>query len=458
MRTQFFSHDSVNKKIFRAALTIGSATVVVKVAATLKDLMVARSFGRNDSLDAFLIALVLPTFAMGLVATSLALALIPVLVETRQKEGVPAAQQLLSSIFLVTGFLLVAAGVLLGLCAPLYLPYLAHSFPQQKLVLTREFLYLLVPWLVLGGLATFMGFVLNAIEKFAVPALVPILTPTAVLVCVSLWTHHDSGFALVAGTVTGSFLEASFLFYLIRKHNILGALQWHGIDERVKSVLWQTGPMMAGSLLMGATPVVDQVMAAVLGAGSVSALNYGNKVPIGLVSICAMALSTAVLPYFSQMVADGDWQGCKHTLKRYTALNATVSIPLTILLAIFSRPIIHLLFQRGAFTSADTEIVSRVQAGYMLQVPFYVLSMIFVRFITAMRRNDLLMYGAAINLVVDIAMNLVLMRIWGVAGIALSTSIVIFISFLFLSICSVKLLNQKLRRPLPSSVPGPVTS
>jgi putative peptidoglycan lipid II flippase len=201
--------------------------------------------------------------------------------------------------------------------------------------------------------------------------------------------------------------------------------------------------MVAGSLLMGSTPVIDQVMAAILGPGCVSALSYGNKIPIGLVSICAMALSTAVLPYFSQMVADGDWQGCKHTLKRYTALNALVSIPATILLMIFSKPIIHLLFQRGAFTSADTEIVSRVQTGYMLQVPFYVLGMIFVRFITAMRRNDLLMYASAVNLVVDIAMNLVLMRIWGVAGIAVSTSFVMFVSFLFVSVCSIKLLSKQ---------------
>jgi putative peptidoglycan lipid II flippase len=94
----------------------------------------------------------------------------------------------------------------------------------------------------------------------------------------------------------------------------------------------------------------------------------------------------------------------------------------------------------------------------MLQVPFYVLGMIFVRFITAMRRNDLLMYGAGINLVVDIAMNLVLMRIWGVAGIALSTSVVIFISFLFSSICSIVLLRRQGGKKLATSVSGTAIS
>jgi putative peptidoglycan lipid II flippase len=57
-----------------------------------------------------------------------------------------------------------------------------------------------------------------------------------------------------------------------------------------------------------------------------------------------------------------------------------------------------------------------------------------------MRRNDLLMYASAVNLVLDIVLNFVLMRRWGIAGIALSTSLVYAASFLFVAICSVKLL------------------
>ena len=220
-----------------------------------------------------------------------------------------------------------AVALLLALLARLYLPWLGHSFPLQKQLLTREFLYFLAPWLVLSGLATFMACVLNAIEKFAVPALVPILTPAAVLFCIAVWTRASSGFALALGTVAGSFLEAALLYYLVKKHQILGALRWHGFDPRVRAVLSQTGPMMAGCLLMGATPVVDQFMAAMLGSGNVSALSYGSKVPAALLAIGATALSTATLPYFSRMAADSDWQGCRHTLKRYSALMLSVSIP-----------------------------------------------------------------------------------------------------------------------------------
>ena len=435
--------DTMNRRIFRAAVTIGLATVVVKAGTTFKDLAVARFFGRNDHIDSFLFALMLPSFAITLVVGAVSAALVPVLVDTRQKDGVVAGQRLLSSVLVLTVVLLVAVAVLLGALAPLYLPYLAHNFSPEKRALTRDFIYLLTPWLVTSGTAMFVGYVLNSIEKFAAPALVPILTPVAILASMILWRRPVSGYSLAAGTVAGSLLEAGLLCWLIKRHELLGDIRWHGFGERVRAVMSQTGPMMAGCLLMGATPLVDQYMASMLAPGSVAALSYGSKVTTALFAIGATALSTAALPYFSKMTAAGDWLGCRHTLKRYSTLILAIGVPLTALLVVCSRPVIRLLFERGAFTASDTDVVSRVQAFYCLQIPFYALCVLFVRFISSVRRNDLLMYASSINLVVDITMNLILMRWFGVAGIALSTTIVMICSFTFLFLNARRLLSRQ---------------
>jgi len=439
----FTRHDTINRRIFRAAITIGVATVVVKAVTTAKDLAVARYFGRNDQLDSFLFAFMLPAFAVSLVVGAISAALVPVLVDTRQKDGILAGQQLLSSVFLLMIILLVAVAVLLGVLAPFFLPYLAHNFSPEKQALTRDFLYLLIPWLVASGMAMFIAYILNSIEKFAIPALLPILTPMATLACIILWRRPVTGYSLAAGAVGGGVLEAVLLCWLVRRHELLGRFRWYGLSPRVRAVLHQTGPMMAGGLLMGATPLVDQYMASMLAPGSVAALSYGSKVTSVLFAIGATALSTATLPYFSKMTAEGDWLGCRHTLKRYSAVILAIGVPVTALLVLCSRPVIRLLFERGAFTSADTDLVSRVQAFYCLQIPFYALCVLFVRFISAVRRNDLLMYASAINLVVDVTMNLILMRWLGVSGIALSTSFVMVGSFTFLFLSSRRLLSRQ---------------
>ena len=142
----------------------------------------------------------------------------------------------------------------------------------------------------------------------------------------------------------------------------------------------------------------------------------------------ATPLGTAVLPYFSQMVATRDWTGCRHTLKTYSRSIVLVTVPLTLGLVVFSHPLIRILFQRGAFTAADTRVVSRVQAFLSLQIPFYVLAQLGVRFISALKKNSVLMFIAGVNLVVNVILNLILMRYEGVAGIALSTALVYLVS------------------------------
>lgn len=443
--------DTTNRKIFRAALIVGFLGLIAKLVATLKELIIARSFGRGDEVDAFLIAFVLPAFVLNIGMSALGAALVPIFVETRQDHGTETANQLLANMMLLGVVVLVAVAALLGLLAPLYLPFLGHSFSPAKLELTRELLYLLLPWIVFSGVATLAAAVLNASEKFAVPALTPLLTSIVTIGLVMFASWRWGVFTLAGGAVIGSLMEAALLLRFLKRQGLHFTLRWHGFDERVRSVLAQYAPMLTGGILMGMTAVVDQAMAAMLPAGSVAALGYANKIISGMVTLAALALSTATLPYFSRMVAAKDWAGCRHTLKRYSALIVGVTVPFTLLVIGFSRPIVRFLYQRGAFTAADTELVSWVQVCYAIQIPFYVWSMLFVRFITSIRRNDVLMYVSAVNLTLDIVLNLVLMRVWHVAGIALSTSIVYIVLLLMVSIWSVRFLAQKHMYPLPAT-------
>jgi putative peptidoglycan lipid II flippase len=220
-------------------------------------------------------------------------------------------------------------------------------------------------------------------------------------------------------------------------------LRWNGLDSEVRSVLQQYAPMLAGSFLMCSTTVVDQAMAAMLPSGSVAALSYGYKIVGLIVAIGATALTTAALPYFSHMATEQDWAGCRHTLTRYTALVLGITMPLMLALIAFSHPLIRLVFQRGAFNALDTDLVSRVQQCYFIQIPFYMCGMLFVRFLSSIRRNDVLMYGSAISLTLDVSLNFILMRKMGIAGIALSTSLVLFVSFVYLGVCTIKFFPDK---------------
>jgi putative peptidoglycan lipid II flippase len=101
-----------------------------------------------------------------------------------------------------------------------------------------------------------------------------------------------------------------------------------------------------------------------------------------------------------------------------------ISIPVTATLILFSQPIVAWSFERGKFTPESTMQVAAVQAMYAFQLPFYLLGLLLVRLAVALRLNRLMLLCGGLNLVVNAAMNWILMKPLGVTGIALATSFV----------------------------------
>ena len=388
----------------------------------------ARWFGRSDALDAFLIAFLLPSFLVNLIAGSFNAAMIPTFIEVREREGKAAAQRLFSGVMVVSLGLLVGASAVVGVLAPYFLPLLGSGFSLAKLMLTRHLLYALLPFILLSGLAVAWTAVLNAGEHFGLPALSAALTPLSIMALLVPLGKTWGIYTLAVGTVTGVGLQAALLGWLLKVRNVRLEPRWSGWEPSLRKVIGQYAPMLAGALLKGSTELVDQSMAAMLEPGSVAALNYARKIVSLFIVIGATPLGTAALPYFSQMVANRDWSGCRHTVKVYSRLILLVTVPITLALVAFSHPLIRIVFQRGAFTARDTGVVSRVQVLLSLQIPFYFLGNLGVRLISALKRNGVLLVIATLNMVDNIVFNLILMRYLGVAGIALSTSFVYFVS------------------------------
>jgi putative peptidoglycan lipid II flippase len=442
---------SVNRRILAAMVTVGGLSVAVKIVSTLKEIMIAHQFGVGDSLDAFLIAYLLPSFAINVIAGSFNAALIPTYSQVKEQEGHDAAQRLFSSVMVCSGGLLIAFSMLLAIGSSYILPILGSGFSSEKLAFTRTLFLIVLPALPLSGMFVTWAAVLNAGERFALAAIAPVLTPIAVILMVYAWGETWGVYAFAVAMVVGAVLEASLVMGALKRRGISPIPRWHGMTPALKQVAQQYVPMVAAALMMCSTGLVDQSMAAMLGPGSVSVLNYGNKISAVVVTIGAMAVSTAVLPQFSRMVAAGLWINVRNTIKTYTRLILFITIPLSVIMILISQTLVSLLFQKGAFTASDTIQVASVQSLYLLQLPFYVCGMLFVRLISAFKANHILMWGTAVSFVLNIALDYLFMKWLGVPGIALSTSMVYLVAFFYLRGMSSRLLSEKRNEPLAAS-------
>jgi putative peptidoglycan lipid II flippase len=437
-----WANTTTNGKILSATIVIASLSFSTKLVTIVKEIIVAASFGTGDAIDAFLIAFLIPSFAIAVIGGSFNAAFIPTYIQVREKEGSIKAQKLFSNVMVWSIGLLVIATLIMILAAPYYLPLIAKGFSVNKLSLTCKLLYVLSPIVVLYGINTIWGAVLKAGERFALVAVSPVITPAVVIVFLSLVGKSLGIMALTLGTACGMAMEVVLLGFVLRRKGVSLWPKWHGLDSHLRQVAGQYLPMMSGAFLLGITWPINQGMAAALGSGSVAALNYGNKLIAFPTGLATTALGTAVIPYFSNMVTIKDWDGIHHTLNRYMRWLFATTIPFTIILILISQPLVSIIFQRGSFSAEDTDLVARIQALFAIQIPFYIAGVFLARLISSFKASNLLMWGAFISLIVNIALNYLFMQWFGVAGIALSTSVVYFVSFCFLSYMLLALLKQ----------------
>jgi putative peptidoglycan lipid II flippase len=294
--------------------------------------------------------------------------------------------------------------------------------------ITANLYYALIPIVIFSGTSTFIGSILNANERFALVAITPVassVVPLALLLAVPQGLRLE---ALVLGTVVGYAAETLTLAAAARRAGCLVLPSWSGVDADVRRVIRAYLPIVSGSLIVLTSPLVDQAMATRLGPGSVSTLSFAAKPVAFVAGIGSVAVGTAVLPRFSRLAADRDWAALRKTFWTWCSMVLAVTVPVTALGVALSHPITHLLFERGAFSAEDTNRTSPVMAAYLLQVPFYILSIVGVRLLSAVHRNRTIMYIAPLDVILNICGDYALMHWIGLSGIALSTTAVYFVS------------------------------
>jgi putative peptidoglycan lipid II flippase len=439
---RLFQGGSINRRIFRAAASVTAAGILVKIVATLKEIAVAGAYGRSDAMDAFLAAALIPNLLINLISESMNQALVPTLIRVREREGHDRAQELLSNSMLWMCVLLAAVSMAMALGARGFFPLIASHFAAAKMDLAVRIFYALLPVVLVTGIATNCTAVLNTFDRFAMPALAVAINPVVIIAGALLLSSRLGIWAMVYATLAGALLHAAVVAGMMDSRGYRFRLRWHGMTEATREVAHQYGPVLLSGVVASGGLLVDQSMAAMLPAGSVSALVYAGRFVGVVLTLLAGAVSTAVTPYFSRMIALGDWAGCRHTLRTWVRLTALVSAPIALGLIAGAHPLIRLTLQHGAFSSGDTAVVAPVLMMYAVQIPFFVCSRVFYRFLVAMRRTDLIFYCGALNLALDIVLNLVLMRWFGVAGIALATSLWTVSTFLFLWFWTVKLVPR----------------
>jgi putative peptidoglycan lipid II flippase len=305
----------------------------------------------------------------------------------------------------------------------------AYREVPGKFELTVFLTRLMLPFLTFVAVAAaFMG-MLNSLHRFFVPALSPAMFNVATIVCALTLVPLMPALSLPAitaiaiGTLVGGVAQLSLQWPSLRREGFAyrPVLDWR--DESLRRVLVLMGPGTIGLAATQVNVLVNTVLATGEGTGAVSWLNYAFRLmylPIGLFGV---SIATATLPAVSRHVAARDEGAARRTVVDGLSMMLMLNIPATVGLMVLAPPIVRLIFERGAFTAADTAATAVAVQYYAIGLVGYSVVRITSPVFYALGRNRTPVMVSVATVLANAALNIWLVGLMGYGGLALGTSI-----------------------------------
>jgi putative peptidoglycan lipid II flippase len=406
-------------------LIVGIATLIVKSLGFAKEMIIADNFGLSELVDTFHIAVLIPAFVSNVFLGGYKSVFIPNYVhELKSGNNIGAFQ---SSSFLITIGSSILFSIICILITDIYLETFFDGHNLKYYELIKHQFYYILPAIVFWGLSSLLSGILNIDNEFKLSTLSYVFTPISIMICLFFFKEELGVIVLAFGTLIGAILTFIFLLYISLNRNLIHIGRPNFLSKNTVEMFMQIPAKLSANILTGFNEIIDQYFAAKLVIGSIAALNYGVKIPMFSIGIVTMALGNVLLPHFSKKATENRKETFIQLQKILKFLIIGSSF-VALVLILVSTPLISMIFEHNAFTANDTEIVSKIQQMYLIQVPAYIATIILVRFLESINKNKFMAYLALICLVLNVFLNYILINTFGVYGLALATSVVAIIN------------------------------
>lgn len=336
------------------------------------------------------------------------------------------SQELVDVAFTLASSVLMVLTILGMVFSPQIVAVLAPGFKDPKQVeLTILMTRIVFPYLFFIGLVALAMGILNAHRHFAAPALAPTLLNLSMIACAFFLFRRLTQpiVSLAIGVFFGGVIQLAFQLPFLIKKGVMFRFNFHFLHPAIKRICILMVPALLGVAVAQINVFVGQILASFLLEGSISFLYYAYRLIEFPLGIFVIALGTAVLPSFSQLVSEGKMEEFRDAISFSVRLVIFVAVPAMVGLIVLRKPIIHLLFQHGAFDYQDTRLTAQALLYYGIGLWAIAGVRILVPAFYAVQDTKTPVKMAVVSLLANVGLSLVLMGPLKHAGLALANSL-----------------------------------
>lgn len=366
--------------LLKSASVVSLFTLASRVTGLVRETLIAALFGASALTDAFNVAFRIPNmFRRFFAEGAFSQAFVPSLGHTKTQEGDEAAAQFADKVGTVLLWVLIAVCTLGVLLAP-WLVWLMASGLQKDphgyhaaVVMTRW----MFPYLGFISLAGLSASVLNTYKHFAVPAAAPVLLNLAMIasaLVLAPWFEtlgYAPIYALTAGVLLGGTLQLGMQLGALARMGRLPRFAWRWSDIKLawqdratRGVLRLMAPALLGVGVSQISLLINTQIASRLGTGSVTWLNYADRLMEFPTAMLGVALGVVLMPRLSAAKAAGQAEPYSNMIDWGLRLVVLLTLPCAVALFMFHLPLAATLYHYGAYTAQDVMQTSRALQVY----------------------------------------------------------------------------------------------
>ncbi|MDQ3933526.1 MAG: murein biosynthesis integral membrane protein MurJ [Actinomycetota bacterium] len=404
-----------------------AATALSRVMGLVREIYAASLFGVKGPMSAFTIAFQVPNLIRALVAdAALQGAFVPVFTELLEKGKRREAFRVASGLISLIALSLGALTLLFMLVAPLVTDLVAPGFKDEPLLhdLTTGLSRVLFPIVLLLAVSGVIVGMLNSYERFGAPAIAPVLWNLTIIAALfgltPLFDPEDQIYAYAIGVLAGTVVQLAMPMPWLRG---LGRfeLNFDWRNEHVIRVLKLMLPVTIALGLINFSLLINSFFGTLVQEEAPAAIDKAFRIYMLPQGIFSIAIATVVFPTLARFAARREYDDLRATMANGVRLICLTLIPSAAFMAVLAEPITRVIYERGEFDPAATELVAEAMFWWAFSLPAQGVSLLLSRTYFSLQRPWVTTALAGANMVVNAVVALALYEPLGVAGIVIGT-------------------------------------
>ena len=420
--------DERQGRLGRSTAFFSIATAFSRVAGLVREIVAASYFGIRGPMSAFTIAFQVPNLVRSLFAdAAIQAAFVPIFTEELEKGNKREAFRLASTLIYLVTLVLGALTALFVIAAPLIVPIFAPGFSGEILDLTVTLSQILFPILILLGATGMVVGVLNSYDRFAAFAISPFFWNVVIILVLVLLEPAFSGddriYAYAIGVLVGTVVQLAIPAWDLRNtpFSFTRDINWRMPD--VKRVLLLMLPVTLSLGLINFDLLLNSIVGTLVSDEAPAAIDKAFRIYMLPQGIFSVAVATVAFPTLARFAARQEWDNLRATMSNGMRQILLLLIPAAAAVLVLAEPMTRLVYQRGEFDAAQTDVVATALFWFAFSLPFNGLYLLLTRTFFSLQRPWVPTAVAGSNLVVDLIFSFAFYSPFGVGGIVAATAI-----------------------------------